>query len=151
MGRGWKTKAKYLIFKSDKKYHNESNVVFGGDNEALDEEEKKKRDEERRKKEEELNSKLPTYDPKSGGRSNVHFGDEKPDYRRKDEVATSVKVHNPPGGRSNIQFGWSPILKHHQPIYNISIINTTKIMSWCESQVFEFLHKAMQDFPRVWL
>lgn len=56
-----------------------------------------------------MNSKLPTYDPKTGGRSNIVFGDEKTDYRRKGEVATSVKVHNPPGGRSNIQFGWNSL------------------------------------------
>ena len=80
-------------------------MVFGGDNEALDEEEKKRREEEKKKKEEELNQKLPDYDPKKGGQSSVHFGDEKPDYRRKGDVQTSVKVHNPPGGRSNIQFG----------------------------------------------
>ena len=53
-----------------------------------------------------MNNKLPGYDPKKGGQSSVHFGDEKPDYRRKGDVQTSVKVHNPPGGRSNIQFGW---------------------------------------------
>lgn len=53
-----------------------------------------------------MNNKLPTYDPKNGGKSSLSFGSEKPDYRRKDEVHTNVKVHNPPGGRSNIQFGW---------------------------------------------
>jgi len=53
-----------------------------------------------------LNNKLPGYDPKAGGKSTVHFGDEKTDYRKKDEVFTSVKVKNPPGGKSNIQFGW---------------------------------------------
>ena len=53
-----------------------------------------------------MNKKLPDYDPKLGNKTSLHFGDEKPDYRRKDEVHTSVKVHNPPGGRSNIHFGW---------------------------------------------
>jgi len=52
-----------------------------------------------------LNNKLPQYDPKKGGQSNVFFGDVKTDYRKKDEVFTSVKVHNPPGGKSSIQFG----------------------------------------------
>lgn len=79
--------------------------MLGGDNEGLDEEDKKKKEEERKKKEEELNSKLPDYDPRRGKQTSVHFGDEQPDYRRKNEVQTSVKVHNPPGGRSNIQFG----------------------------------------------
>lgn len=90
---------------SVKKYHNQSSVTLGGENEALDEEERKRKELEKKKKEEELNQKLPTYDPKNGGRSNLHFGDEKTDYRRKDEVFTSVKVHNPPGGKSSIQFG----------------------------------------------
>lgn len=86
------------------RYHNESQLSFGDNTQQIEDEEKK-REEERRKKEEEINNKLPTYDPKQGGKSNIHFGDEKPDYRRKDEVTTSVRVHNPPGGRSNIQFG----------------------------------------------
>jgi hypothetical protein len=62
-------------------------------------------EEERLKKEEELNKKLPGYDPKNGGKATIFFGNEKTDYRKKDEVFTSVKVKNPPGGRSNIQFG----------------------------------------------
>ena len=69
------------------------------------EDEEKRREEERRKKEEEINNKLPSYDPKNANKTNICFGDDKTDYRRKDEVFTSVKVHNPPGGRSNIQFG----------------------------------------------
>ena len=40
-----------------------------------------------------------------GNKTSVHFGDEKPDYRRKDEVYTNVKVHNPPGGKSSFQLG----------------------------------------------
>lgn len=79
--------------------------MLGGDNESLDEQEKKRKELEKKKKEEELNQKLPSYDPRNGGKSNLHFGDEKPDYRRKDEVPTSVKVKNPPGGKSSIQFG----------------------------------------------
>jgi hypothetical protein len=75
-----------------------------GDNTQTEDEEKK-REEERKKKEEELNNKLPTYNPKKGGQSSLSFGSEPTDYRKKDEVYTSVKVHNPPGGRSNIQFG----------------------------------------------
>ena len=43
-----------------------------------------------------MNSKLPKYDPKMGGKSNIVFGDDKPEYRRKGESSTSVKVHNPP-------------------------------------------------------
>lgn len=62
-------------------------------------------EEERKKKEKELNNKLPAYDPKNGGKATIFFGNEKTDYRKKDEVFTSVKVKNPPGGRSNIQFG----------------------------------------------
>lgn len=69
------------------------------------EDEEKKREEERRKKEEEINSKLPSFNPKLGNRTNIVFGNEKTDYRRKDEVTTSVRVHNPPGGKSSIQFG----------------------------------------------
>lgn len=38
------------------------------------------------------------------------FGTDATDYRKKDEVFTSVKVRNPPGGRSNIQFGWTSII-----------------------------------------
>lgn len=96
---------KYSFTYSVNKYHNQSSVVFGGQNEQEDEEEKKRQELEKKKKEEELNSKLPGYDPKTGGKSNVFFGDDKPDYRRKDELHTNVKVHAPPGGRSNIQFG----------------------------------------------
>lgn len=81
------------------KYHNQSNVVFGGDNEAMDEEEKKKREEEKKRKEEELNKKLPDYDPKLGGKSSVKFGDEP------NQPHTSVKVRAPPGGKSNFTLG----------------------------------------------
>ena len=62
-------------------------------------------EEEEAKKKEELNNKLPTYDPKAGGKASIFFGDDKTDYRKKDEVFTSVKVKNPPGGKSSIQFG----------------------------------------------
>ena len=62
-------------------------------------------EEERKKKEEELNKKLPGYDPRNGGKASIFFGDQKTDYRKKDEVFTSVKVKNPPGGKSSIQFG----------------------------------------------
>ena len=93
------------------KYRNESNFSLG-DPEAVNEEDKKKLQEEEKKKEEEekkkeeLNEKLPTYDPKKGGQSSVSFGNEPTDYRKKDEVyTTSVKVKNPPGGRSNVMFG----------------------------------------------
>lgn len=87
------------------KYHNESNIVLGEHSKA-EELEKQRLEEEKRKKEEELNSKLPTYDPKNGTKTNVFFGNEKTDYRKKDEVFTSVKVKAPPGGKSSIQFGW---------------------------------------------
>lgn len=80
------------------KYHNQSNVVFGGDNEAVNEEDEKKKEEERKKKEEELNKKLPDYDPKLGGKSSVTFGDT-------NQPHTSVKVRAPPGGRSNFTLG----------------------------------------------
>lgn len=86
------------------KYHNESNIVLG-EVSKQEETEQQRLDEERRKKEEELNSKLPSYDPKNGTKTNVFFGDEKTDYRKKDEVFTSVKVKAPPGGKSSIQFG----------------------------------------------
>lgn len=84
------------------KYHNESQLTFGDNTKELEDEEKR-REEERRKKEEEINSKLPNWDPKLGNKTNIVFGDEKPDYRRKDEVTQPVR--QPPGGRSNIQFG----------------------------------------------
>jgi len=79
-------------------------VSFNDPTKEVEDEEKKKQ-EERRKKEEEINSKLPSFDPKLGNRTNIVFGTDTPDYRRKNEVTTSVRVHNPPGGRSNIQFG----------------------------------------------
>lgn len=85
------------------KYRNESNICLGET--SKEEENEKQRLEEKRKKEEELNSKLPTYDPKNGTKTNVFFGNEKTDYRKKDEVFTSVKVRAPPGGKSSIQFG----------------------------------------------
>ena len=70
-----------------------------------EEERKKKEEEEKKKKEEELNQKLPSYDPRSGGKASISFGSEPTDYRKKDEVFTSVKVKSPPGGKSNVQFG----------------------------------------------
>lgn len=87
------------------KYHNESNITFGVNSKEEVDEETKRLEEERKKKEEELNSKLPTYDPKNGTKTNVFFGNEPTDYRKKDEVFTSVKVKAPPGGKSSIQFG----------------------------------------------
>lgn len=86
------------------KYHNESNIVLG-EVSKQEESEQQRLEEERRRKEEELNSKLPSYDPKNGTKTNVFFGNEKTDYRKKDEVFTSVKVKAPPGGKSSIQFG----------------------------------------------
>ena len=53
-----------------------------------------------------MNDKLPNYDPRKGGQTSLSFGTEPTDYRKKDEVFTSVKVKNPPGGKSNIMFGW---------------------------------------------
>jgi hypothetical protein len=70
-----------------------------------EETEQQRLEEEKRKKEEELNNKLPSYDPKNGTKTNVFFGNEKTDYRKKDEVFTSVRVKAPPGGKSSIQFG----------------------------------------------
>ena len=64
-----------------------------------------KREEEKKKKEEELNKNLPGYDPKSGGKSSVSFGEEKTDYSSKYQYYSSTKVHNPPGGKSNFQLG----------------------------------------------
>ena len=53
-----------------------------------------------------MNNKLPTYDPKNANKTSIVFGEDKIDYRKKDEVpTTSVRVRAPPGGRSNIQFG----------------------------------------------
>ncbi len=86
-------------------YHNQSNIVLGEISTKEEEEKRKLEEEERKKKEEELNQKLPTYDPKKGGQSSFSFGNEKTDYRKKDEVFTSVKVKSPPGGKSSIQFG----------------------------------------------
>lgn len=87
------------------KYHNESNITLGETSKEQEIEELKRLEEEKRKKEEELNSKLPSYDPKNGTKTNVFFGNEPTDYRKKDEVFTSVKVKAPPGGKSSIQFG----------------------------------------------
>ena len=33
-----------------------------------------------------FNKKMPTYDPKTAGRSSVKLGDDKVDYRKKDQV-----------------------------------------------------------------
>ncbi len=85
------------------KYHNESNIVLGEVSKQEESEKQRLEEEEKRKKEEELNSKLPSYDPKNGTKTNVFFGNEKTDYRKKDEVF--VKVKAPPGGKSSIQFG----------------------------------------------
>lgn len=95
----------YFIQHLDFKYHNESNIVLGESTKEKEEAERREAEENKRRKEEELNNKLPSYDPKNGGKSNVFFGEEKTDYRKKDEVFTSVKVRNPPGGRSNFQLG----------------------------------------------
>ncbi len=55
------------------------------------------------KKTEEFNAKLPDYNPKNGHRSNIIFGDEKPQPSRTERLL-SPRV--PPGGKSNIIFGW---------------------------------------------
>lgn len=81
------------------KYHNESNIVFGGKNEEDNEEDEKKKLQERKKKEEELNNRLPEYDPKMGGKSSLKFGENV------NEENMNSKMRNPPGGKSNIQFG----------------------------------------------
>jgi hypothetical protein len=52
-----------------------------------------------------MNSKLPTYDPKTGKKTNIAFGGGSEEYRKKDDVFTTVKVRAPPGGKSSIQFG----------------------------------------------
>lgn len=55
-------------------------------------------------KTEEFNAKLPDFNPKNGARTNIHFGDDKPDYRTKDEfykVSNSRIIQN----QSQIQFG----------------------------------------------
>ena len=54
--------------------------------------------EEKKKKEEEFNNKLPSYDPKMGGKTTLQFGQENVDQNM-------AKLRNPPGGKSNIQFG----------------------------------------------
>jgi hypothetical protein len=87
------------------KYHNESKIVLGEVSKDEEAEKSRLQEEEKRRKEEVLNNKLPTYDPKNGTKTNVFFGNEKTDYRKKDEVFTSVKVKAPPGGKSSIQFG----------------------------------------------
>ena len=91
---------KSLFLNSVQKYHNESNVVFGGKNEEDNEEEEQKKLQERKRKEEELNNRLPDYNPKMGGKSSLNFGDGK------NEENMGQKVRRPPGGQSNIQFGW---------------------------------------------
>ena len=86
--------------------HNQSSFELGNPNLKNEEEERKRiQAEEKARKEEELNKKLPGYDPKNGGKATIFFGEQRTDYRKKDEVFTSVKVRNPPGGKSNIQFG----------------------------------------------
>lgn len=39
-----------------------------------------------------FNNKLPTYDPRNGGKSSINFGNEKTDYRKKDEVFTNANM-----------------------------------------------------------
>jgi hypothetical protein len=56
------------------KYHNESNIVLGEVSKQEESEKQRLEEEEKRKKEEELNSKLPSYDPKNGTKTNVFFG-----------------------------------------------------------------------------
>ena len=95
-----------FLFYAAMKYHNESHFEMTDNSKHLDEEEKK-REEERRRKEEQINSKLPTYDPKNANKTSIVFGDDTTDYKKKDESSSNppIKVRNPPGGRSNIQFG----------------------------------------------
>ena len=56
----------------------------------------------RMKKTEDFNAKLPDDNPKNGHRSNIIFGDEKPQPSRTERLL-SPRV--PPGGKSNIIFG----------------------------------------------
>ncbi len=47
---------------------------------------------------------MPTYDPKMANRSQIFFGEEKPDFSKKTMgVTSSTRV--PPGGKSQIIFG----------------------------------------------
>ena len=85
-------------------------MILGGKNEEDDEEEKRKQESDRKKKEENLNKNLPNFDPKQGGKSSLSFGDEKTDYSTKYQYY-NTKVSNPPGGKSNIQFGWKNLIK----------------------------------------
>ena len=41
--------------------------------------------EKKKQVQEEFNKKLPTYDPRNGGKSSLHLGDDKVDYRNKND------------------------------------------------------------------
>lgn len=84
------------------KYHNQSSVIL---REPKLPEETSKKEAQRRLKTEEFNSKLPTYDPKQANRSQIVFGDEKPDFSKKQTLGVSSPGRVPPGGRSQIIFG----------------------------------------------
>ncbi len=51
----------------------------------------------------EINSKLPTFDPKTANKSHIVFGTERGDFNKQPSGMTSPRM--PPGGRSNIVFG----------------------------------------------
>lgn len=85
------------------RYHNQSSFIIGG---SKVHEETSKKEAQRRIKTEEFNSKLPTFDPKLGNRSQIVFGDEKPNFSKKQKTEISSPSRVPPGGKSQIIFGW---------------------------------------------
>ncbi len=58
----------------------------------------------RKTRTEEFNAKLPTYDPKMANKSQIFFGEQKPDFSKKSNVVSSP-TRVPPGGKSQIIFG----------------------------------------------
>ena len=68
------------MFNSVMKYHNQSNILIGGSDVA---DGTSKKEIQRKMKTEEYNSKLRTFDPKEGNKSHIFFGEEKPNFSKK--------------------------------------------------------------------
>lgn len=67
------------------KYHNESQISFKEKSQNVWNNESKKAAK-MRSTSEFFNKMLPTFDPKTAGKSSVKLGDDKVDYRKKDQV-----------------------------------------------------------------
>jgi hypothetical protein len=67
-------------------YHNQSSIVFGDPKADWKKEEVRQIDVKKKREPVESTKPVWNYNPKNAGKTTMVLGDEKPDYRKKDEV-----------------------------------------------------------------